>query len=233
MVWNLCAMILTNAYTGNMLSHLLIQQRVSTINSLEDLLASSLQWVVRSGSSTEILFMVTASYLINQWNIYLLSLSDLISWLIFIFCFTLHYQDSRRKPEILLEGRGTLTTKSWTTFGSEYGEATADPKTCCKWEICLHSRTLNFIGHHGYSLNIHWLCLLNLYYKSNLFRGGHLRNGQSKMITPRQSSAVLQRQKKSSTMLARVSFWSRTALWGPFSTKSILRTHIYSIHDFD
>lgn len=59
MAWSLCAVVLTNAYTGNMLSHLLIRHHSSTINSLEELLASSLSWVSRRGSYAETLFAVT------------------------------------------------------------------------------------------------------------------------------------------------------------------------------
>ena len=59
--WSLCTMVLANAYTGNMLSHLLAQKQGPTINSLKELVASSLLWVVRRGSSTETLFMVVIS----------------------------------------------------------------------------------------------------------------------------------------------------------------------------
>ena len=69
MAWNLCAVILINAYTGNMLSHLLIKQRTSTINSLEDLLTSSLQWVIRKGTSVETVFTVARYSLIIQLNV--------------------------------------------------------------------------------------------------------------------------------------------------------------------
>ena len=68
MIWSLCAIVVSNAYTGNMLSHLLIQRQSSTINSLEELVASSLNWIIRRGTSAETRFMVISYFPLNPFN---------------------------------------------------------------------------------------------------------------------------------------------------------------------
>ena len=52
------ATVLSNAYMGNMLSHLLIPKQSASINTLEELVASSLTWVISGGTADETLFMV-------------------------------------------------------------------------------------------------------------------------------------------------------------------------------
>ena len=52
------ATVLSNAYMGNMLSHLLIPKQNAPINTLEELVASSLNWLISGGTAEETLFMV-------------------------------------------------------------------------------------------------------------------------------------------------------------------------------
>ena len=52
------ATILSNAYMGNMLSHLLIPKQNDPINSLEELSTSPLTWILRDGTAEATLFMV-------------------------------------------------------------------------------------------------------------------------------------------------------------------------------
>ena len=52
------ATVLSNAYMGNMLSHLLFPKQNAPINTLEELVASPLSWIVRRGTASETLFMV-------------------------------------------------------------------------------------------------------------------------------------------------------------------------------
>ena len=52
------ATVLSNAFTGNLLSHLLIPKQNAPINTLEELVASSLTWLVAGGTDDETLFMV-------------------------------------------------------------------------------------------------------------------------------------------------------------------------------
>ena len=58
MAFILGATVLSNAYMGNMLSHLLLPKENAPINTLEELAASPLSWVARRGTATETLFMV-------------------------------------------------------------------------------------------------------------------------------------------------------------------------------
>ena len=70
MAWNACAIVISNAYTGNMLSYLLIHHRSPTVNSLEELTASSLLYIVRGGVSTETLFLVVKHCLLTKRGVF-------------------------------------------------------------------------------------------------------------------------------------------------------------------
>ena len=64
--WSFSSVILNNAYTGGIVSNLVVPNRIQLINSVEELGAlppSSLGWIVRPGTNWETLFMVTVFWL--------------------------------------------------------------------------------------------------------------------------------------------------------------------------
>ena len=65
MLWSFMAIILNNAYTGKIVSNLLVPERKPIVRSLEELSHSSLDWIVRHGSARESLFKVTLFFTIN------------------------------------------------------------------------------------------------------------------------------------------------------------------------
>jgi len=62
--WSLCAIVLSNAYTGKIISNLLAPHRSSIVNSLEELTTSSLSWVIRRGTSLESRFLVKTNHFV-------------------------------------------------------------------------------------------------------------------------------------------------------------------------
>jgi len=68
-VWSFSAVILTNAYTGNIVSNLLNPIRLKSINSLDELSTSSLNWYLRKGTSSTSLIMVEKNKDSVYWKI--------------------------------------------------------------------------------------------------------------------------------------------------------------------
>lgn len=62
MTWSSCAIVISNAYTGKIISNLLAPHQSSSVNSLEELTASSLSWIIRRGTSLESRFLVEKMY---------------------------------------------------------------------------------------------------------------------------------------------------------------------------
>lgn len=60
MMWSFTAVVLSNAYTGKIVSQLLVPKRHPIIDSLEQLPTSPLSWIVRRGTAGETLFLVVA-----------------------------------------------------------------------------------------------------------------------------------------------------------------------------
>ena len=61
MTWSLTAVVLSNAYTGKIVSDLLVPSRFAVVDTLEELPASPLDWLLRRGTLSENLFMVVTS----------------------------------------------------------------------------------------------------------------------------------------------------------------------------
>ena len=61
MTWSLTAVVLSNAYTGKIVSNLLIPKLRPVIDSLEQLPSSPLNWFISSGTTAENLFQILES----------------------------------------------------------------------------------------------------------------------------------------------------------------------------
>ena len=60
-IWSFSSVVLNNAYTGGIVSNLLVPNQIRLVNSVEELGAlppSSLNWIIRPGTNWESLFMV-------------------------------------------------------------------------------------------------------------------------------------------------------------------------------
>ena len=66
MLWSFMAIVINTAYTGKVVSNLLIPEHHQIVNSLQQLSLSSLRWIVRSGTSWEQLFMVAVVSLFSS-----------------------------------------------------------------------------------------------------------------------------------------------------------------------
>ena len=56
--WSLCAIVISNAYRGTLISNLLTTRPTPKVNSLKELTTSSLGWVIRRGTYLESTFLV-------------------------------------------------------------------------------------------------------------------------------------------------------------------------------
>ena len=121
-------MVLSNAYTGNLLSHQLVRTKKLKINSLTDLLASSLNCIVRRGTSTETLFLVVTILFIQS----TLFSRFISTW----FC----YQGCTWRGNQLLEDWRNLAAQTFTTVGAGTRSWKEDSKSGSWWETCLHRR---------------------------------------------------------------------------------------------
>ena len=102
--WSLCAIVVSNAYTGKIISNLLEPRPFLVVNSLEELTTSSLGWIVRHGTSLE------SNFLVQNWSILLCtSLIDRNISLIFQMANRTNITDwkigngLRKHPEWILE----------------------------------------------------------------------------------------------------------------------------------